>query len=454
MKHYDVVVVGKGASQYIISKAAQKYDEIAVIDSPPIGGTCMNFGCIPTKTLVYPADRIRDIVNSDQLGIDADMKDANFIEQLKKVRKARQKNRQSQQEYLDQTVNIDYYSGEGYFTDKYTLEVKGQKLSGDKIFLANGARPFIPPIRGVEDIDYLTNESILELTQKPKSIIIVGGGYISLEYAHILSAFGIDITVLERQDRLMSNMEPEISKLLEKEVRKFADLRLNTTAREISSGDGITVIADSPEGQRKIQGERLFLATGRKSNADTLNLENTNIKVDEREYIKVNRYLETDQKKVWAIGDIIGKDMLKHIANHEARIAWHNANNPEKKEMRYHASPKVIFTHPEIGSVGLTEKQARKGHSILIGKARFNSVRKGSIMKDYKGFVKVIVNKKDRKLLGFHIIGPQASILLQEAALVIANRGKIDYIINSIHTFPALSEIVLKPLLNLEEPEK
>lgn len=453
MTHYDVIVVGKGSSKYVISKAADKYNKVAVIDKPPVGGTCMNFGCIPTKTLVYPANRIRAINNSIKIGIKANIESTDFIAHLEQVRADREKHRQSQLNFLNQTENIDYYPGEGHFLEENTLAVNGRKLSGDKIFLANGTRPLIPPIQGLKETDYLTNESILELTQKPESIIIIGGGYISLEYAHILSAFGIKVTILERRSRLMSSLEPEISEIVEQEVNKFADLYLATEAREVFTDGGITITAESQGDTIKIKGERVFLATGRKSNADTLKLENTAIEVNDRGFIKVNKYLKTNQENVWAFGDINGKEMLKHIANQEARIAWHNAINNKKKEMHYHASPKALFTHPEIASVGLTEQEARKDHSILLGKAKFKSVRKGAIMKDYNGMVKAVVDKDNRKLLGFHIVGPHASILLQEAATVIANRAKIDFIIESIHTFPALPEIILKPLLNLEEPD-
>src|SRR6056297_390734 len=245
MKNYDIAVIGKGASSYIINQAAEIDLRVAVIDRPPIGGTCMNFGCIPSKTLIYPADRIRAIKNSDILGIEAKIEKANFIDQLEKVRQERAKHRQSQKQFLSQNKNIDYYSGEGYFIDKYTLEVEGKRLTGDKIFLANGARPFIPPIRGIDKVDYLTNESILELTTKPESIVIIGGGYISLEYAHILSAFDIEVTILERQAALMSRLEPEISELLQAKVEQYTNLYLGTSAQELIPEDGVTVLAEN-----------------------------------------------------------------------------------------------------------------------------------------------------------------------------------------------------------------
>ena len=453
MRSYDVIVVGKGSSRYVIAKAAHKYNDVAVIDDPPIGGTCMNFGCLPTKSLIYPADRIRDIYQSQKLNIDAEVLATNFSDHLAKVRKDREKKRQQQKSFLTRNSNIYYFPGKGHFIDKETLKVNGKKLKGEKIFLANGTRPLIPPIKGLENIDYLTNRSILELKQKPESMIIIGGGYIALEYAHLLSAYGIDITIIEMMNQLLPSMEPEISKKIEEEVQNFADLHLGTTASEVIQNGDIEVKIENNIQQRSIQAESLFIATGRKSNADTLNLEKTDIETDADGFIKVNKYLETNQENVWAWGDVIGKEMFKHTANQEARIAWYNATNLEKKEMQYHASPKVVFTHPEIGSVGLTEAEAQQNHSILIGKAKFEGVEKGSIMKDYSGVVKAVVNKSDRRLLGFHVIGPHASILLQEAAVVIANRETVDFIINSTHTFPSLSEIVLKPLLHLKEPK-
>jgi len=451
MKKYDVLIIGKGSSGYIMDKAAVQGLKVALIDKPPIGGTCMNFGCIPSKSLIYPADLIRSLQSTSAPGIENVRIETDFSSIMNKIKKNREKNRKSQKKHLDNLSNVDYYAGEAHFIDEKTIKVNDIELTADKIFLANGAHPFIPPIKGLENVDYLTNESILELKNKPKKIIIIGGGYIALEFAHFLSAFGVEVTILERSEKLLKKLEPELSERLEPEVRKYANLHLNTEAVEVKENNGkVEVITENEEKQETLQADKILVAVGRKSNADSLDLEHTSIHTDERGYIKVNKFLETNQKNVWAIGDINGKYMFKHVANLESRIAWYNATHQDSKSMDYSAVPYALYCFPEIASVGLTEKEAQKKYDIQVGESEYKQVVKGSIIDAHNGFVKAIVEKKSRRLLGFHIIGPYASILIQEAVNVVANNETIDFITNSIHTFPSLSEIILKPLVNLK----
>ena len=451
MKKYDVLIIGKGSSGYIMDKAAVQGLKVALIDRPPIGGTCMNFGCIPSKSLIYPADLIRSLQSTSAPGIENVRIETDFSSIMNKIKKNREKNRKSQKKHLDNLSNVDYYAGEAHFIDEKTIKVNDIELTADKIFLANGAHPFIPPIKGLENVDYLTNASILELKNKPKKIIIIGGGYIALEFAHFLSAFGVEVTILERSEKLLKKLEPELSERLEPEVRKYANLHLNTEAVEVKENNGkVEVITDNEEKQETLQADKILVAVGRKSNADSLDLEHTSIHTDERGYIKVNKFLETNQKNVWAIGDINGKYMFKHVANLESRIAWYNATHQDSKSMDYSAVPYALYCFPEIASVGLTEKEAQKKYDIQVGESEYKQVVKGSIIDAHNGFVKAIVEKKSRRLLGFHIIGPYASILIQEAVNVVANNETIDFITNSIHTFPSLSEIILKPLVNLK----
>ncbi|MBS3740671.1 MAG: dihydrolipoyl dehydrogenase [Candidatus Cloacimonetes bacterium] len=451
MRNYDVAIIGKGASGYIMEKAAEEGYKVALIDKPPIGGTCMNFGCIPSKTLIYPANLIRSIQSTSNIGIDKAEIKTEFSAIMNEIRENRGRGRKNQKKNIENISNVDYYPGEAHFIDKKTIEVNDIELRADKIFIVNGARPFIPPIKGLEDVNFLTNESILELKNKPDSIIIIGGGYISLEFAHFLSAFGVEVTIIQRSNKLLSRLEPEISERLEKEVKTYTNLLLNTEAVEVKNKSGkVEVLVEIDEEKQTLQADKVFVAAGRKSNADTLSLENTSIETNKRGYIKVNKFLETDQKNVWATGDINGKYMFKHVANKESRIAWYNANHENKKSMDYSAVPYALYCHPEVASVGLTEKEARKEHELLIGESEYNNVVKGRIMDEHHGFVKAIVDKETRKLLGSHIIGPHASILIQETVNVVANNKSINFITNSIHTFPSLSEIILKPLINLK----
>lgn len=452
VKNYDVALIGKGAGYYVAEKAAESGMKVAVIDRPPIGGTCMNFGCLPSKTLLYPAERLGKIRRAEKIGIYTGEVKSDFGKLMERVRSEREKRREFHKKQLDEQENIDYFGGEGRFVSESGIEVDGQKLQADKIFIANGARPMIPPVEGLDQIDFLTNENILELKEKPESITIIGGGYIAMEYAWFLSAFGIDVTIIEMNEVLMQSMEPEISELLESEVRKYAELHLGATAERVERGNGgVSVLISKSGDKSEVTSEKVFVATGRVSNADNLALDNTGIETDERGYVKVDQFMETTQPGVFALGDITGRYMFKHVANEEARIAWHNSSSENKRAMEYHAVPMAVYGYPEIATAGMTEEKASEELDILTGTAEFNSVSKGFIMKDEPGLVKAVVEKRSRRLLGLHVIGPEASILLQEAVNVIANKQKIDFIIDSMHTFPSLSEIILKPLLNLED---
>ncbi len=452
INNYDVALIGKGAGYYVAEKAAERGMKVAVIDRPPIGGTCMNFGCLPSKTLLYPAERIGEIRRAGKIGISAGEVQSDFGKLMERVRSDREKRRKYHKKQADGQDNMDYYSGEGRFISERIIEVEGERINADKIFLANGARPMIPPVGGLDQIDFLTNENILELEEKPGSITIIGGGYIAMEYAWFLAAFDIDVTIIEMNRVLMKEMEPEISELIESEVRKYAELHLGATAEKVESGQGKLSVHISKGGDKKVvSSDRVLVAAGRVSNADTLSLENTGIETDERGYIVVDKFMETTQPGVFALGDITGKYMFKHVANEEARTAWHNSVSEDKRGMDYHAVPMAVYGYPEIATAGLTGKKASEDFDILTGRAEYRSVSKGMIMRDQAGLVKAVVEKGSRRLLGFHVIGPHASILLQEAVNVIANNQSIDFIINSMHTFPSLSEIVLKPLLNLKK---
>jgi dihydrolipoamide dehydrogenase len=455
MKKFDVIVIGSGSGGMVVESALSKGFSVAWVDKGPLGGTCLNVGCIPSKMLVYPADRVMEIREADKLGIKAEIEDVDF----KKIMKHMREPIRESQEHIKQSLqvpvkNFQYYKGIGHFIDDYTIEINGEQLKGNKIFIVSGARPHIPPLKGIDDIDYLTNENVFNLTNKPDSIIIVGGGYIAVEFAHFFSAMGTKVTVLQRGNRLIKNAEPEISDLLNKLMSKRMEIITNFDAIEVKKqGKKIVAIGKDQKSGKTLQysADNIMIATGRASNADLLKVEKTGVEVDNRGYIKANEYLETSKKNIWAFGDAIGKYMFKHVANEEALIAWHNAIDPHKIAMDYSAVPYAVFTYPQIAGVGLTEEEAKKDHEILVGKAKYSDVAKGEAMVELEGFTKAIVNKEDAKILGFHIIGPYASILVQEVVNAMALGGQIGFIGRGMHIHPALPELILRTFNKLRE---
>jgi len=420
----------------------------------PLGGTCLNVGCIPSKILIHPADRIREILEAKKLGITAEIKDIDFHAIMERVRQPIQESREGMEKGIQHAENLDYYKGEGHFIKDYALEILGKEIQGEKIFLGSGARPLIPPIKGLDSVPYLTNENVFDLKEKPDSIVIIGGGYIAVEFAHFFSAVGTTVTIFQRGNRLIPNTEPEISELLKKQFEKRMHIYLNTEVLEVKKqGNGITAIGKNNLTGKEVTvtAEKILVAAGRKSNADLLKVENTGVKTDSRGYIQVNEYLETSKKNIWAFGDAIGKAMFKHVANEEASVAWRNAFHDHKTKMDYHTIPYAVFTYPEIAAVGMTEEEAKKNNKILVGSARYSDVAKGGAMMEHDGFTKAIVDKETGKILGFHIIGPYAPMLIQEVINAMALGGDISLIAHGMHIHPALPELILRTLGNLSE---
>jgi len=453
MKKYDVIVIGSGCGMIIIEEALSHDLNVALVDKGPLGGTCANLGCIPSKMLIFAADRIAEIQESKKLGIEAGIRNIDFGFIMERMRKFVRENQEHMRQGLSHAENLDFYEGEGHFVDDYTIEVNGEKIKGDKIFIAAGSQPLIPPIKGLDSVDFLTNETVLQLKERPESLIIIGGGYIAVEYGHFFAAMGTKVTILEMADRLVLAEEPEIAEALKKELGRRMDVYTDVRAEEVKkNGRGVTVIATDAKGgvKKEFTAQRILVAVGRRSNADLLRVENTDVEVDKRGFVKVNEYLETTKKNIFAVGDINGQQMFTHVANVEASLAADNAIHGSKIRMDYSAAPHAVYSHPQIASVGMTEEAARKAHKILVGRAKYSDVAKGEAMMEENGFAKAVVEADTGKILGFHIIGPYAPILIQEVINVMASGGGIDQIQRGMHIHPAITELIPVVLNNLK----
>lgn len=455
MNHYDVIVIGAGSGSIVAEAALDHGLTVALVHTPPYGGTCQNFGCVPSKMLIFPADRIMEIKEAERLGVHAEVKSVDFQAIMEHMRAQRKESQSHEEESLQNVEHFQYYPGEGSFIRDYILQVNGETISGEKIFICNGVRPTIPPIKGLESIKYLTNETVLELTDRPESMIIVGGGYIAAEYGHFFAAMGTKVTILQQNERLLPQEEPEISELLKNEMGTRMNIMMNIRATEVISRQGkyfMTAVDQKTREEKTFTAQTILLAAGRTSNADRLHVENTGVALDPRGFIKVNEYLETNKKNIWAFGDIIGNFMFKHVANREAEIAWHNAFHDTKAGMDYHVIPYAVFSYPQIASVGMTESQAKKSYEILVGIGFYSETAKGIAMMDEHSFAKAIIDRKTGRILGFHIIGPHASILIQEVINAMASpEGLPAPLFQGLHIHPALPEVVIATLQNLKE---
>ncbi len=456
MKEYDIIIIGSGAGLDILELAVEHGHKVALIDKGPyIGGTCLNVGCIPSKMLIFPADRIMDIQDSARLGVEAEIKHIDFSAIMKRMRLLVDGDAAKIAKYLKESKEVDFYQKTAEFTAPYTLKAGARTLKAKQIYLASGSRPLIPPIPGLDSVDYLTNETLLDLKEPPKSLIIIGGGYVGVEFAHFFAAMGTDVTILETGSRLLPAEEPEVSAFLHMALARRMTVHTECAAELVektSEGEVMVETLNPATGQKsQIKAEKLLLAAGRRSNADLLKVEKGGIAVDKQGYIKVNARMETNMKGVYAVGDANGREMFTHTSHAEASVAAANGIHGANERMDYWAAPHAVFTHPQVASVGLTEGAAARKYKVVVGRADYADTALGAAMMQEEGFAKIIMEEGTGKILGGHIVGPWASVLIQEVVNAMARKGGINDIAKGIHIHPALSELVIKAVYNATE---
>jgi len=433
IKSYDLAVIGSGAGLSVLEEGAKAGLKCAIIESGKIGGTCLNRGCIPSKILTVPADAIREAEHARKIGVNLRLESLDWEIVARRMWGKIDENKEMEKA-VDEAPGVTFYRGTGEFTGDLRLRVTSndgrasEEFTAARIVLATGARTFVPPIRGLAEAGYVTSETFFgdKFPRAPwKSLVIVGGGVIAAEFAHIFSAFGTKVSIIEVEPRLLPAEEPEVSAFVAREFGKSMNLHLNARAVAARAGNGkgtkIVTFEDVKTGQTgEAEGEEILVAVGRHSNADLLHPEKTGIKTDARGWIVANEYLETTRPGIWAIGDAIGGYQFRHKANYDTDICVHNLFEKEhpKIAVDYSVLPWAIYTHPQIGHVGLTERQAlESGHEIYVAIHHYSDVARGYALgyaagDPDDGFVKLIVDKSLR-ILGAHVVGSQASVLVQ-----------------------------------------
>ncbi len=456
MEQFDVIVIGSGSGMLIASAAVEQGFKVALVEHGKMGGTCINVGCVPSKMLIYPADVLATIEEAKKLGINTTVNAVDFNNIMGRMHELVNHDSGQQAAAVESTKNLTWFKETAEFTSDYILQVGAQTITAKVIFIVSGASTAIPPVKGLEKVSYLTSDTVLELTTQPKSILIVGGGYIGMEYGHFFSAIGTRTTILQRPFRVVPEEEPEVSDLLKAELGKRMEIYTGFEALEVKQvgSTKIIVAKNRQDGSiKEFSAEALMIATGRISNAGIIKPEKTGVQLDERGFIKVNEYLETTKKNIFAFGDVIGKQMFKHVANYEAGIAWHNTLHDHKAKINLSAAPHAIFTQPQVASVGLKEEEAKQqGYEFLVGMALYKDTAMGAALGFPEGFVKVIVEQGSNRILGAHIVGPEASILIQEITDSMASeKGDFGPIARGMHIHPALNEVVQNAFGNLHE---
>ena len=457
MDEYDLIVIGSGAGMNVASKAVQAGMRVAVVERGLMGGTCLNTGCIPSKILLYPADVIRELEDGRAIGVEGTIDRVDFPLIMRRMRSFVAADREQMEEGVSMVEALRVYRDTGEFVGEYRLKVGGETITAPKIVIASGARALVPPIEGLQGAGFFDHVSVLDLKTLPESLIIIGGGYIACEYGHFFSALGTKVTILEMMPRLLLGEDPEISEVVQRRFSRYAEVHTDHKVVKVETKNGLkaAIAVDGESGEeREFVAQEVMLAAGVRSNADLLKPEATGVETDERGWIKTDQYLQTTKRDIWALGDATGRFMFRHTANYEAEVVWINAFTEHKHQVDYHAVPHAVYGHPQVGAVGLTEEEAKDGgYEILVGRARYMDVTKGYAMGEEDGMVKVVVEQGTGKILGCHIVGPHAAILVQQIVYLM-NAGEQDYMpladAQVIH--PALSEVVVNAFGNMAPP--
>jgi mycothione reductase len=464
LKQYDLIVIGSGSAMNLVDPMIQENPtiKIAVIDKDEPGGICLTRGCIPSKILLYPAELVRTIEGAHELGLNIQLKGAEFQKIMSRMRTLIDADINAIREGLSASENIDYYHAPAEFVSPYTLKVSGDTITSKLIFLCLGSQTIIPPIKGLDDVGYITSDSAFRLSQLPASIAIIGAGFIAAEFGHFFAAMGAKVTLVGRNPQFLPEEEPEVSALAASELGKHMKIVTNHEVRMAERGSGelkkLRAFDRATENETVIEADEVMVAAGRGPTTGILHPEKAGIRTTKEGWIEVNEYLETSQPGIWALGDADGKFPFKHVANYESQVVYYNAVLKRRVKVDYHAVPSAVFTYPEIASVGLKERDALEHYGenrLLIGFYKYQDTAKGEAMNVKRYFVKVILEKGSLRILGAHIIGPYASIMIQEVInLMNTERQDARPLMNSMHIHPSITEVVDRAFGSLMAPKE
>ncbi|GAY07945.1 mycothione reductase [Pseudonocardia sp. N23] len=446
MRHHDLLVIGAGSGNTVVDDSFADLD-VAIVEEGRFGGTCLNVGCIPTKMLVRAADLADDVAGSGRLDVDADLRGVRWRDLRDRVFGRLDPVARDGRAGREDTPWITVYDTHARFTGPRTLDVGGAAVSADRIVVAAGSRPLVPPPVADSGLPYETSETVMRIDEPPRRLAVLGGGYIAAELAHVFAAAGSAITMIDMADALLAGQDVLISREFTELASKEWDVRLGREVTSVSGTPGALVL--TLDDDTTVEADMLLVAVGRVPNGDGLDLDTAGIDVHDDGRIVVDEHQRTTAEGVWALGDVCTAVPLKHVANREADVVRHNLRHPDDPRSTGDAPvPSAIFTSPQIASVGATEQELTDaGTPFRLGLTRFSDVAYGWAMEDTTGFAKVLAEPGTGRLLGAHVLGPQASTLIQP--LVLAMTLDLDartLVERPYWIHPALTEVVQQAL--------
>lgn len=460
-RHYDLIIIGTGSGNSIPSPA---FDDvrIALVEEGRFGGTCLNVGCIPTKMYVLAADAARTVSEAARLGvhghvdsIDWDsIKERVFTDRIDAIADGGEAYRRG-----PETPNIDVYDRHAVFVGPRSIRTgqgdEEMEITADQIIIAAGSRTTIPDFVTDSGVRYRTNADIMRIDRLPEEMIILGGGFIATEFAHVFSSLGVKVHVIVRSGALNRQSDADVSARFTEVASRDWDVRLNTTIESLREEEGV-VVAKLSDGT-EVRGGEFLVATGRTPNGDLMDLAAGGVDMTDDGRIAVDEHGRTSAEGVWALGDVSSPHQLKHIANHEAKVVFHNVLNPGNlRSFDHRHIPSAIFSHPQIGQVGMTEDEALQwardnGTEITVKVQNYGDVAYGWALEDRDGFAKLIADKRTGRLVGAHFIGEQAATLVQQCIQMMAFDLDVREVVAAQHWIhPALPELIENAILGLE----
>lgn len=445
MKSYDIIVIGSGGGAKITSPAARLGYKVAVIEKDKLGGTCLNRGCIPSKMLIHPADVAIEIKNAHRFDIHNDPKfTVNFEKLITRISETVDGDSSRIEASYERHPNIDFYHAPAKFLSNKIVEVNGEQLTAEKIFIAVGTRPHIPAIPGLEGTPYMTSTEALRNPKLPESMIVVGAGYIAVELGHAYGALGCDVHFLVRSKFLRHEDEDCIQEFTRVFSKQY-NVHMGAVPTRVKYADSLFHVTYSQDGQEHTRTvQALLIATGITSNVDTLELGRTDITVSPAGFVEVDEYLTTTVPDVYAMGDCIGRYFFRHTVNFEGEYLFNQIFGGALKEpIQYPPVPHAVFTHPQIAGVGKTERELEdEGVDYVVGFNPYKSSAMGMALLSDHGFCKILVDRASGKILGAHILGPEASDMIHMLIAMMYKEGTLDDLLGMIYIHPALPEIV------------